>query len=137
MTGLADPESIERWWQEHSELDLLVESLEQAMDDGSIARAGAALEELANALEEHFTVEERVYFPLVEQLSSEHAPIVRAASLGHAKIRDRLDTLRDLVANGEIAPARRGLAVLLDRFRTHEAEEAKLVGELVKLGVDR
>ena len=130
MGGLADTQSLQRWWREHSELDLLVVTLEETMSRGSISAASAALEDLTEALEEHFGVEEDVYFPLVERLSAAHEPVLKAARLGHLKIRERLEDLRELVANGDMEPAHRGLALVLDRTRTHEIEEAKLIGEL-------
>jgi hypothetical protein len=43
--------------------------------------------------------------------------------------------MRDLVENGEIGPARRTLAVLLDRFRQHESEEVTLISELQAMEV--
>jgi iron-sulfur cluster repair protein YtfE (RIC family) len=128
-----DPQEFERWWQEHSELDRLVSGLERAFNEGSIAAAGAALEELADSLEEHFGVEERVYFPLVEQLSQGHAPAVQAARLSHSKVRERLEQVRELVAEGKLVPAREALGLLLERFRAHEAEETQLIAQLEHL----
>ena len=121
---------LERWWVEHSELDRLVNDVADAMADSALSRASAALEELAFALEDHFEVEEQTYFPLVRRLSSKHEPVVRAALLGHSKIRQRLEQLRSLVDDGEVSQARRGFSVLLERFQTHEASEAKLIAEL-------
>ncbi len=46
MKSLADSNSLERWWQEHSELDRLVRGL-----DATLARA--TLEKTLGALEEH------------------------------------------------------------------------------------
>lgn len=135
MKGLADAESLQRWWQEHSELDHLVSRVEDALAGSSFEPARAALEDLADALEAHFALEESVYFPLVERFSPQHAALVRDARTGHAKISESLDQMRELVENGEIAPARRTLAGLLDRFRLHESEEVQLISELQAMEV--
>ena len=41
--------------------------------------------------------------------------------------------VRDLLERGQIVQARRALYVLLDRFRTHESEETKLILDLEDL----
>jgi iron-sulfur cluster repair protein YtfE (RIC family) len=130
MDGLADRDSLQRWWEEHSELDRLVADVEDALNGGRLDAAQVALAALAEALESHFNVEERVYFPLVERFSPEHAAIVRGARMGHARVTESLDSLREVVERGEIAAARRALAMVLDLFRRHEGEEAKLIAEL-------
>ena len=133
MNGLADSKSFQRWWQEHSELDGLVREVEARMALGSLAKTSRALEGLESALDAHFTVEERVYFPLIEKLSTSRHTSIQAARAGHLGIVKLLDELRDLVEGGELAAARRGLARLLDRFRDHEIHEAKLIEELEAL----
>ncbi len=133
MNGFADSESFQRWWQEHSELDRLVRAVEARMGRGSLARTSQALEELEAVLDAHFTVEERVYFPLIEKLSPERHTSIQAAREGHLGISELLDELRDLVECGELAAARRALANLLDQFRDHEIHEAKLIGDLEAL----
>ncbi len=60
---LAVRENLDRWWEEHSELDRLVAALEESLNGGRIEANRGALDELAAAFESHFDVEERVYFP--------------------------------------------------------------------------
>lgn len=124
--------AMNRWWREHGELDRRIDAVLAAIEGGSLARVSADLEELASAFEEHFDEEESVYFPLISGLSSRHQSVVGAASLAHRKIRDRVDQARKLINDGELAPARRDFSVLLDRFRTHEAMEAKLIAEITR-----
>ena len=97
MNGLADSTSFQRWWQEHSELDDLVRVVEARMGRGSLARTSQALEELEAVLDAHFTVEERVYFPLIEKLSPERHTSIQAAREGHLRMTELLDELRVLV----------------------------------------
>jgi iron-sulfur cluster repair protein YtfE (RIC family) len=130
MQDVPDAQGIDRWWEEHAELARMVDSVAEALDGGAIETVSGALEELADALEGHFSVEELTYFPLIEQFSARHASAVAGARLGHAKLRERLEDLRDLVEVGELSAARRGLGVLLARFRDHEEEEEKMVRAL-------
>ena len=133
MEARMTSDGLKRWWEEHSELDALVDVVVDALQHGGIASAASSLEDLAGALEAHFGVEETAYFPLVERLSPEQRPTIDAARLGHRKIRERLEDLRELVENGDLRAARAALYVLLERFRAHELEETKLVARLEAL----
>ena len=133
MTALETRTGLQRWWQEHSELDALVDVVIEALADGAIVSATGSLEDLASALETHFELEESAYFPLVERLSPEHRSAVEGARLGHRQIRERLGGLLELVEEGDLPGARAALAALLDGFRAHELEEAKLIARLEAL----
>jgi hypothetical protein len=133
MSRLADPESLLRWWRERSELDRLVETVIETMDGGNLSGMGRALEEFEEALEAHFTLEEKVYFPLIEQFSPPHRGVVEMARLSHQRIRDAINDVRELVGNGQIAAGSRALFVMLDCVRTHESEETKLILDLEDL----
>jgi len=135
VAGFADSDSLERWWHEHSELAELVHAVEETLARGSLERTSQALEDFEGVLDAHFTVEEEVYFPVVEKLSPRHQSIIRTVREGHVKISELLDELRDLVDRGEIAAARRKLSHLLDQFRTHEEQEVKLIEDLAALEV--
>jgi hypothetical protein len=133
MTALQMTDGMQRCWQEHSELDALVERVVEALGRGAISPVAESLEDLAGTLEAHFGIEESAYFPLVERLSPDQRSALDAARLGHRKIRERLEDLRELVENGDLRAARAALDVLLDRFRAHEVEEAKLIARLEQL----
>jgi hemerythrin-like domain-containing protein len=124
---------LSRWWQEHSELDQLIEALTETCDGGSGAAASAALEDLAGALEGHLTVEEEVYFPLVEHLRPELESTIRGVRLAHTMLRARIDQLREHLAADERQEARRLLGALLELFRSHEAVEGQLIADLSDL----
>ena len=132
--GSTDPPSrqreLQRWWKEHSELDRLVEVLTETLSGGRMAAARAAFENLFEAMEAHLTVEEDVYFPLVEKLSHAHIPVLREARLAHLELRGNLEEMRDHLSEGELDAARRVLIALLDRFREHEQTEAQLIADL-------
>ena len=127
---------LSRWWQEHSELDQLIEAIVEACGGKSGAAASAALEDLAEALEGHLTVEEEVYFPLVEHLRPELKPMIQGARLAHGVLRGQLDQLREQLAADEREEARRLLGSLLELFRSHEAIEGQLIADLSGLPPD-
>ena len=126
--------AFEGWWEEHSELDHLVRDLENALEGEGLADAREALEELTNTFEDHFALEEQVYFPIIEDLSAENTAKVRSAVLGHGWIRNQLNRLATLVDRGDLRSARRGFSTLLEGFRRHEAEEEHMVLALAKSG---
>jgi len=124
---------LSRWWQEHSELDQLIETLVEACADRSSAAASAALEDLSEALEGHLTVEEEVYFPLVKHLRPELDPTLQAVGLAHGVLRGQVDLLREHLAGDERAEAKRLLGSLVELFRSHEAIEGQLIADLSSL----
>ena len=133
MSGAADAEILTRWWQEHSELDRLVEAVETTLASRNTRTAGRVLEDLVEAMEAHFGVEENIYFPLVERVSPKHTPAIRAARREHQKIRESLEDLGALIERAQFDEARRSLALLLDRFHSHEAAETELVDDLERI----
>lgn len=119
-----------RWWQEHSELDLLVEALLEALDGGDTAAARAAAEALEGGLDAHVREEERVYFPLVERLAPEHAGEIRHACRTHEELRLVVGSIRARLDRDDRPGAQRALEELLDLFRRHEHAEARLIADL-------
>ena len=121
---------LERWWEEHSELDHLVGGLEATLQAGSAARASEALEDLAAALTSHLSAEEDVYFPLLERLLPESSAAVRQARVAHRDLLGEFDRIRDQLAASDLISARSTLERLLWRFRDHEQREARLIAQL-------
>jgi iron-sulfur cluster repair protein YtfE (RIC family) len=121
---------FERWWREHSELDQLVTELDAALRDGSGARARESLDDLTEAFRSHLAIEEEVYFPLLEGLLPEQAAGIRSARLAHRELLGALDEMVEQVAQADLPTARATLDVLLQRFRDHEQEEARMVAKL-------
>ena len=126
---------LRRWWEEHSELDGLVERIRSKLERGSLSAAGASIERLATRLEGHFATEEDLYFPLIEGASPRTAQLLEAVRSSHQKLRAGLEDLLVLVENSDAAAARRALAVLLHRLHQHEAEEVDLIAELNRLAL--
>lgn len=122
--------NLSRWWEQHSELDRLVDELMEVTARGDTGAALPALERFADALQLHLREEESVAFPLIERLSPEHAGRVRRAREAHVGLRADLDTALSHLDRGDLAAARRAIEDLLGRFRRHEEGEAWLVEEL-------
>ncbi len=121
---------LRRWWQEHSELDQLVEELLETITRGSVDAARASLEDFAESLAAHLMIEEDVYFPLVEELAPRHVPTLRAARLAHLELRAALDEIRDHLTEGDLDAACAALRKLLDGLGDHERLEADLIADL-------
>ncbi len=120
----------ERWWEEHSELDQLVEAAREALSSGSRFRSSEALEDLAVALDSHLAIEEDVYFPLLERLLPETAAGIRSALEAHEKLRYELGCMRRELTRFDLARVQDGLGRLLLIFREHEKQEARMVAPL-------
>jgi len=120
-----DQSAIERWWQEHSELDYLVAELVAAVERGE--GASEALDRLDEQLRAHFSVEEDVYFPLVRRLSPEHAPALDLACEAHKRMQEDLEQLRELLRDERRGEAIRLLSESLDRFKLHEQAETRML----------
>ncbi len=121
---------FERWWEQHSELDQLVEAATDALSSGSRFRSSEALEDLAVALESHLAVEEDVYFPLLERLLPETAPGIRAALEAHEKLRHEIGRMRSELTRFDLTSVQDGLGRLLQTFHEHEKHEARMVAPL-------
>jgi iron-sulfur cluster repair protein YtfE (RIC family) len=121
---------FERWWEEHSELDQLVQGLREALESGSRFRASEALEDLGVALDSHLAIEEDVYFPLLQQLVPETASGIQAALEAHVEIRAELDRMRSELTRLDLPTVEAALDRLLRRFEEHERQESRMIAPL-------
>ena len=133
MTEGTDRFDALRWWQEHSTLDVLVETLVETLEGSDAAAADQAAQELAHELGAHVRQEEDVYFPLIEELAPDHAGEIRRAREAHRELLEQLRSLRTRLASGDVGGAREGLVRLLERFRAHEQAEERLIANLEAL----
>ncbi len=118
---------LERWWEEHRELDQLAAELRRSLAVHAPARVSQAMKEFAAELESHLDVEEEVYVPLIEQLVPDQATGTRRARVAHVLLRLDLGTMRAQIEKGDLDQARRTFELLLRRFRDHEHQEAELI----------
>jgi hypothetical protein len=123
MSSRDETYSLLSWRKEHEEIEGHVASAERAVASGSVESASSAMDKLAEALEDHLSVEERAYLPMVEQLSPRGADFSASVRLAHAGLRESLEQLRELVELAQWPEAQRSFAVFAERFRGHEAQE--------------
>ena len=128
--------SLLTWRDEHEEIARSVLAAERAVDSGSVQSATSAIDELADALETHFSVEERAYLPMVEALSPRGAEFSAGIRLAHGRLRESLEQLHELIDLARWREARRSFALLVDRFRAHEEEELSFAEEVMQLDPD-
>ena len=128
----ASPEGREGggWVRESGELGPLVSLLVEAVATQAPSAANAALRELAEAMEAHFSVKEEVYFPLVEDLRPDQCCSVERARRVHTRVRRGLDELSRSLSDGRLHEARNLLGELLAELRAHEQEAARLIAGL-------
>lgn len=120
----------ENWARERGELGPLVSLLVEAVATQGPSAASAALRELAEAMEAHFSVKEEVYFPLVEDLRPDQRNSVERARRVHTRVRRGLGELGRSLTDGRIHEARGLLGELLAELRIHEQEAARLIAGL-------
>ncbi len=127
---LSEALSLPRWWEEHSELHQMVAEVTQLLATGSLAATLAAFSAMEEALEGHFSIEESLYFPLIERFAPEEDRAVRTAQRGHDRIRRALNDLQELLAGADRPGARRVLVQLLAGLSEHESHEDQLIQRL-------
>jgi len=137
MSSRHETYSLLTWRDEHAEIERRVHAIERAVVAATVEVATRAMDDFADALEGHFSVEERVYLPMVERLSPRGAAFSASVRLAHAQLRQSLEQLRELVELARWPEARRSVVLLAERFRSHEADEHDFVDEVIQLDPDQ
>ncbi len=122
--------TLQRWWEQHSELDQLVLELESTLEGGEEGPAAAASAEMIEGLRAHLTVEEDVYLPLVERLLPDQAPEIERIRHGHAELLKGLDRIQAEIARSDLEAALAAFRRLMGHFREHEKAESRIVERL-------
>ncbi len=120
---------LRRWWEKHSELEGLVETIRLELRRGSLSEASASISRLAIRLEEHLATEERLYFPVIERASWRNVERLESLRSSQRKVCEAIEDLGMQVENRDKVAARRALAVMLHRLYRYEVEEVDLVVE--------
>lgn len=122
--------TLERWWEQHSELDQLVLELETALGGGEGGPAAEASAELIEGLRAHLAVEEDVYLPLAARLLPEEAPEIERLLHGHAELLKGLDRIQAEIARSDLEGALVVFRKLMHDFREHEEAETRIAERL-------
>ena len=137
MSSRDEAYSLLSWRKEHEKIEGHVVSAERAVASGSIESASSAMDELAEALEDHLSVEERAYLPMVEEQSLRGTEFSASVRLAHAGLRESLEQLRELVELARWPEAGRSFALFSERFRAHEAQEQAFAEEVMRVDPDQ
>lgn len=113
--------------EQHRRLVVLRDEVTTELSRLSLGAAGDAFARFAEALEAHFTVEERLYFPAIQSLDPELWDAVESLLSSHRRLRRRVADLLDHFASGNGFACAILLKALIDELRAHEREEEQVM----------
>jgi hemerythrin superfamily protein len=118
-TRTASVDILELLQSQHSEVDALIEQLEQRKGD-----LRAAFGELADKLAAHATVEERIFYP--QSMSSETSELLHESVEEHLAIKRVLADMLTMELSSEEFAAKLSVLKEAVSHHAHEEEEGKL-----------
>ncbi|MCC6641939.1 MAG: hemerythrin domain-containing protein [Deltaproteobacteria bacterium] len=108
--------------------DALFAEARGALERGDRRHARASIESLMSALEAHFALEDRVYFPSLCALQPGVEPDVRVLQREHGKLREHLASIASrLDAQEDPADLMPSFQGLVSAFREHEVREESIL----------
>lgn len=125
-TNTAAVDVLELLQSQHSEVDALIEQLEQREGD-----LRAAFSELADKLAAHATVEERIFYP--QSMSSDTSELLHESVEEHLVIKRVLADMLTMELSSEEFDAKLSVLKEAVSHHAHEEEEGKLFPKLRKL----
>lgn len=115
---------------QHRQLDALYAAVAQALEAGEANGAKESFARFWDALDAHFTLEDRLYFPalhgLRQELEGELAQLVRE----HREFRRDLEHLKARIDGGDLSSCGALLEQLAVALAAHELREEQLVERL-------
>lgn len=115
---------------QHEKLNQLYADVRRELDRRARHNAFVCFGRLQDALEAHFEVEDRVYFPAVHGFRPEHAPLLDSLSADHEVFRTELLAIHRLLDAHELDESQRLLDGLVSRLVEHEQKEDALLAEI-------
>jgi hypothetical protein len=119
---------------QHRHLKPIWSELEDAVARGASADALTALHRFRAALDEHFALEEGVFFPALHGLHRECEAALRGLAREHEQLLTDLDRLRDRLASGGVERSKPLLHDLGAALGDHERREEAVVRKWTGLG---
>lgn len=110
---------------QHRRLEGLKDQVASEMSGASLKDARASFELYAEALEAHFAVEERFYFPAIHGLDAELAKAVEALLVEHERFRSQVSDLLGYFVSGDGAACAALLETLVNELAAHERAEER------------
>jgi hypothetical protein len=112
---------------QHAQLDAFFQMVDEALARGSMQAARIAFMRFRDAYESHVDVEEHSFFPTLRGLKPHLAPHLAQLVLEHARHREHLDELHELLARGSAEPFSSSFTRFCDELARHEAREEALI----------
>lgn len=122
---------------QHEKLNQLYADVRRELDRRARHNAFVCFGRLQDALEAHFEVEDRVYFPAVHGFRPEHSPLLDRLLADHVEFRRELNAINRLLDAHELDESQRLLDALVIRLIAHEEKEDALLAEITAAGPQR
>ncbi len=108
--------------------DALFAEARGALQRGDRRQSRASIESLVRALEVHFALEDRVYFPALCALQPGVEPDIRRLQREHGELREHLATIAGCLEGGtDPASLTRAFSILVTAFHDHESREEAIL----------
>jgi hypothetical protein len=117
---------------QHQKLDQLHEAVRHDLERRARHTACISFGRFRDALEAHFEIEDRVYFPAVHGLCPEHRGLLDRLSSDHGVFRDELSSIHRLLESDELDESERRLVELIRGLRSHERCEDGLLTQITR-----
>ena len=111
---------------QHRQLDVFYGMLLKSLFRENVAKARAEFLRFHDALEAHFTVEERIHFPALHGLRPALDPDLAALVEEHKRFRATLEHLAQLLEDKELARCSEHLDRFVVELAAHEGREERI-----------
>jgi len=111
---------------QHRQLDLFYEMVLRSLAREDVDRARSEFLRFHDALEAHFTVEERIHFPALHGLRPELDEELAALVEDHKAFRATLEQLADLLEKKDLARCSHELDRFVVQLAAHEGREERM-----------
>jgi len=120
--------------EQHRQLAILFEDTRAALDRAEPGAAREPFEQLREALDAHFELEDHLYYPPIAALRPRHKAVVSGIAEAHARFRTAFGEIASALEGGVVSEARRAFAEFTESFARHEVIEEELVRALESEG---
>jgi hemerythrin-like domain-containing protein len=111
---------------QHSQLHTFFDLVREGLERGSLQAVRLAFTRFRDAIEAHMDVEDNAYFPALRGLRPHLAPQLAQLVLDHARSREEIEEMYELLARGSAEEFRDRFSAFCDAFASHEAREEAL-----------
>jgi hypothetical protein len=123
--------AIRQMGEQHAYLRSIFAEIRRAIEQADAQRTREALGRLQEALEAHFRLEDRVFFPALNGLRSGHTEGLEMLSREHVGFADALRRLGMHLESSDLAGFGRDFDAFAGSLSAHEEHEERLVADVV------